>query len=127
MHHSGMLACQEWFVSICSQTEQPFKNNCILKRKKNDKKKISLSFVFSDTCKTWLQEGSEANTSEYLFERFSLKQKCEDSAWWLTTIVGGRNLLSERKSSWWDKWGFYSALTVGKLVDIRQARLMVGE
>lgn len=43
------------------------------------------------------------------------------------TIGGCKSLLNEIKSSWGDKWGFYSALTVGKLVDIRQARLMVGE
>lgn len=71
--------------------------------------------------------GSEVKACECWFERFSLKQKWEGSAWWLTTIGGGRRLLNELKSSWWDKWRFYSALTVGKLVDIRQARLMVGE
>lgn len=71
--------------------------------------------------------GSGVNACEYWLERFLLKQKWEGSAWWLTTIGGGRRLLSEIKFGWWDKWRFYSALTVGKLVDICQARLMVGE
>lgn len=75
-----------------------------------------------------MEEGVlEANASEYWLERFSVKQKWEGSAWWLTTIGDGRSLLSKIKSSRWDKWRFYSALTVGKLVDIRQARLMAGE
>lgn len=62
-----------------------------LQWEKKDKKKISLSFVSVIHLKYGVGlrvgvENSEANTSEYLFERFSLKQKWEGSAWWLKPL-----------------------------------------
>lgn len=60
-------------------------NIIVFKLKKEDKRKISLSFVFVNTPKTW-RRGSEVNTCEYWLERFSLKQKWEGSAWWLRLL-----------------------------------------